>query len=120
MSDGPWTTERTAAWDLQGLGDRQRALGRPYLEFLRAPDLSFGLFVLEAGAMDDQSPHTEDEIYVVMSGRGRLRMGDDDVPVGPGSVAFVAATVEHRFHDITERLEILVAFGPAEGSRGGA
>ena len=118
MSEGPWTTERISAWGLPELIDRQRASGRPYLEFLRAPDLSFGLFVLEAGAVDTQSPHTEDEIYVVMSGRGRLRMGDDDTPVGPGSVAFVAATVEHRFHDITERLEILVAFGPAEGTRG--
>jgi len=117
MSDPHWTTERTSAWGLTELVGRQRAAGTPYLEFLRAPDLSFGLYVLEAGAVDAQSPHTEDEVYVVMSGRGRLRMGDDDVAVGPGSVMFVAAAVEHRFHDIEERLEILVAFGPAEGSR---
>jgi mannose-6-phosphate isomerase-like protein (cupin superfamily) len=52
-----------------------------------------------------------------MSGRGRLRMGAEDVAVGPGSVAFVAAGVEHRFHDVEERLTILVVFGPAEYSR---
>ncbi|HTC86271.1 MAG TPA: cupin domain-containing protein, partial [Candidatus Acidoferrum sp.] len=78
---------------------------------------SFGLYVLEAGAVDGQSPHTEDEVYVVMAGRGRLRMGEEDVPVGPGSVLFVATGIVHTFHDIQERLEILVAFGPAEGSR---
>ena len=117
MSEGAWTTERTSAWGLPDLRDRQRAAGTPYLEFLRSPDLSVGLYVLEAGALDEQSPHTEDEVYVVMRGRGRLRMGDEDVAVGPGSVAFVAATIDHRFHDITERLDILVAFGPAEGSR---
>jgi mannose-6-phosphate isomerase-like protein (cupin superfamily) len=118
MPEEHWTTERTAGWDLGKLLERQRSSAAPYLEFLRAPDLSVGLYVLEAGAVDGQSPHTEDEAYIVMSGRGRLRMGDDDVAVGPGSVAFVAAGVEHRFHDIVERLEILVAFGPAEGSRG--
>ncbi|MHB8672817.1 MAG: cupin domain-containing protein [Candidatus Limnocylindrales bacterium] len=62
-------------------------------------------------------PRHEDEIYVVMRGRGRLRMDDDDVAVAAGSVAFVAAGIEHRFHDVTERLEILVAFGPAEYAR---
>jgi mannose-6-phosphate isomerase-like protein (cupin superfamily) len=117
MPEERWTTEPTGAWDLAGLLEAQRSSASPYLEFLRAPDLSVGLYVLEAGAVDGQSPHTEDEAYIVMSGRGRLRMGDDDVAVGPGSVAFVAAGVEHRFHDIDERLEILVAFGPAEGSR---
>jgi mannose-6-phosphate isomerase-like protein (cupin superfamily) len=107
----------TAAWDDRELEARRIASGRPYLEFLRVPDLSAGMYVLEAGASDRQLPHSEDEIYVVLSGRGRLRMGDDDVPVGPGSIAFVAATVDHRFHDIEARLTVLVVFGPAEHSR---
>jgi hypothetical protein len=38
--------------------------------------------------------------------------------VQTGSVIFVAAGVPHRFHDITEELQLFVAFGPAEGSRG--
>ena len=93
------------------------ASGRPYLEFLRVPALSVGLYTLEAGAVDGQSPHTEDEVYVVMSGRARItgrRRGRD---VGPGSVVYVPATVPHRFHDIAERLEILVVFAPAEYSQ---
>jgi mannose-6-phosphate isomerase-like protein (cupin superfamily) len=113
-----WTKERVGAWELADLVARGAASGRPYLEFVRVPDLSVGLYVLEAGGVDRQSPHTEDEAYIVMSGRGRLRMGTEDVPVGPGTTTFVAAGVEHRFHDITERLVLLVAFGPAEGSRG--
>lgn len=44
-------------------------------------------------------------------------MDADEVrDVDPGSVIYVAATVPHRFHDITERLEILVVFAPAEYS----
>ena len=46
-----------------------------------------------------------------------MTVGDEDAPVGPGSLVFVAAAVPHRFHDIAERLVLLVAFGPAEGSR---
>jgi mannose-6-phosphate isomerase-like protein (cupin superfamily) len=110
-------TPPAAAWSDQELEARRVASGRSYLEFLRAPDLSAGMYVLEAGATDRQLPHTEDEIYVVLSGRGRLRMGDEDVPVGPGSIAFVAARVDHRFHDIEARLTVLVVFGPAEYSR---
>jgi mannose-6-phosphate isomerase-like protein (cupin superfamily) len=117
MGEQEWTTEPVGAWELADVLARGAASGRPYLEFVRVPDLSVGLYVLEAGGVDRQSPHAEPEAYFVMSGRGRLRMGAEDVAVGPGTTAFVAAGVEHRFHDIAERLVILVAFGPAEGSR---
>jgi mannose-6-phosphate isomerase-like protein (cupin superfamily) len=92
----------------------QYRTGELYLEFVRRESMSCGLYVLEAGAVDPQEPHQEDEVYVVLSGQGRLRAGDRDDPVGPGSVLFVARTVPHRFHDITERLSVLVFFAPAE------
>ena len=105
------------AWELDELEAARAGSGRLYHEFISVPDLSGGLYVLEAGATDPQSPHTEDELYVVMSGRGRVMVGGEVRQVQPGSVVFVAAGVEHRFHDIEERLVLLVAFGPAEGSR---
>ena len=92
----------------------QHRTGELYLEFLRRDSMSCGLYVLEAGASDPQEPHQEDEVYLVLSGRARLRAGDRDELVGPGSVAFVARSVPHRFHDITERLSVLVFFAPAE------
>jgi mannose-6-phosphate isomerase-like protein (cupin superfamily) len=107
------------AWELADLLDRRAATDRPYLEFLRSPSLSAGLYVLDPGAIDRQQPHTEDEVYYVVSGRSRVTVGDDDRDVGPGSIVFVAAHVPHRFHEITEDLTLFVAFGPAEGSRAG-
>ncbi len=92
----------------------QHRTGELYLEFLRRDSMSCGLYVLEAGATDPQEPHQEDEVYLVLSGRARLRVDSDDRPVGPGSVAFVARNVPHRFHDVTERLSVLVFFAPAE------
>jgi mannose-6-phosphate isomerase-like protein (cupin superfamily) len=107
------------AWDVTTLDAARTAAGGLYHEFLSVPDLSGGLYVLEAGATDPQAPHTEDELYVVMSGSARVIVGDDEAPIGPGSVVFVAAHVPHRFVDITERLVLVVVFGPAEYSRGG-
>lgn len=105
------------AWELADLDRERAAADQLYHEFLSVPDLSGGLYVLEAGAIDPQMPHAEDELYVVMAGRGRVTVGDASRDVGPGTIVFVGARVEHRFHDITERLVLVVAFGPAEGSR---
>lgn len=106
------------AFELVQLEARRSAAGLPWLEFLRSSDLSVGLYVLPAGGVDGQSPHTEDEVYVVLSGRGTIRVGDADRPVKAGSVVFVGAGVDHRFHDIEEDLSIVVVFAPPEGARG--
>ena len=66
---------------------------------------------------DAQTPHAEDELYIVTSGRAKFTGGDQTVDVSEGSVFFVAAHEVHRFHDIIEDLTVLVFFGPAEGSR---
>lgn len=105
------------AWELDDIEAARVAHGVLYEEFHRVSDLSGGLYVLEAGATDGQSPHTEDELYLVVRGRGRITVGTEVRDVVPGSVVFVAAKVPHRFHDITERLELFVVFGPAEGDR---
>ncbi len=106
------------AWELAEIEARRADGGRLYQEFLSVPDLSAGLYVLEAGATDPQRPHTEDELYHVIAGQARVTVGDEDRPVVRGSLVFVTAGVPHHFHDIVERLELLVVFGPAERSRG--
>ena len=105
------------AWEYRDILADQAERGRLYHEFLRVPDLSAGLYVLEAGGIDPQSPHTEDELYYVVTGRGMVTVGDETRPIVPGTTVFVAARVPHKFHDIAERLELLVVFGPAEGDR---
>ena len=96
----------------------QAGLGKLYFEFLRVPTMSAGVYVLEAGARDPQRPHHEDELYYVVRGRARMQVGPNDAAeqseVRPGSVIFIEAEREHRFYDITEELEVLVFFAPAE------
>ena len=100
----------------QLIAQRQRS-NKSYLEFLHVPALSAGLYVLPAGAIDAQQPHTEDEVYYVVSGRGSIRVADEDCPVDVGSIMYVQAGVEHRFHSIAEELTLLVFFAPAEYSQ---
>ena len=102
------------AFELVTLRAERAASGRLYREFIRTHDLSVGLYELPAGGTDPQGPHTEDEVYQVVSGRATITVGNEERAIGPGSVVFVAADAIHRFHDITEDLVILVFFGPAE------
>ncbi|MCP5045062.1 MAG: cupin domain-containing protein [bacterium] len=90
--------------------EKQLNSGSPYNEFLRVPALSSGIYTLEAGSKDLQSPHDEDEVYVVIKGRARLKVDDKDVSVGPGSILYVKASSQHSFFEIEEDLTILVFF----------
>ena len=72
---------------------------------------------MQAGAADSQESHKEDEVYYVLAGRAKFTADGKSVEVGAGMCLFVPALESHRFHDISETLEVLVVFGPAEGSR---
>ena len=97
--------------------ERQRS-GRLYRELLHIPAMSAGLYELPVGTEDPQRPHTEDEVYYVLRGRAVVRAGNEERKVGPGTVIFVPAGEEHRFHSITEDLSLLVVFAPAEREEG--
>lgn len=90
--------------------------GRPYLEFLRVPALSMGVYHLRAGDADGQQPHAEDEVYYVVSGRASFLAAGERRDVRPGDVLFVEKHVDHRFVEIIEDLTVLVFFAPAERS----
>jgi mannose-6-phosphate isomerase-like protein (cupin superfamily) len=100
--------------ELEQLLRAQRASGRRYLEFLRVPAMSAGIYCLPKGGADPQKPHQQDEMYYVVNGRSRMQVGAEHTEVSPGSIIFVEARVEHRFYDITEELTVLVFFAPAE------
>jgi mannose-6-phosphate isomerase-like protein (cupin superfamily) len=102
--------------DLARLAAAHLRSGRTYLEVLRTAQLSCGLYRLRRGEEDQQRPHREEEIYLVMEGRARFRMGDQDFAAEPGSLLTVPARVEHGFRDVTEDLLLLVFFAPAEGT----
>ena len=103
------------AFEVEELVGRLDTSGHDFKEFFRAErgTLSMTIVFWPAGGEDPQQPHTEDEVYYVASGRGRIRVADDDTTVQPGSIVYVAAGVEHRFHSIEEDLEVVVFWSPA-------
>jgi mannose-6-phosphate isomerase-like protein (cupin superfamily) len=99
---------------LDRLTREQQDAAKPYLEFLRVPPMSAGIYALPKDGQDLQSPHQEDEIYYVIRGRSRMRVGTEHREVSAGMIIFVEARKEHRFYDIEEDLLVLVIFAPAE------
>jgi len=105
MVDGDWK-----AFELEREIESQQLSGRPYREFLRVPALSCGIYTLPKGAKDLQSPHDEDEVYLVVRGKGRVRVGGEERRIGPGSLLYVRATSEHSFFEIENEVTLLVFF----------
>lgn len=101
--------------------DHQAALARigtdpRFVETLRHGTMSVELYA-PVGS-DPQSPHAQDELYVVATGSARLRIGEISYAVRSGSVAFVRAGEDHRFEDFTEDFTTWVVFwGPPGGER---
>ena len=104
------------AFELSQLVSQHAQNKKLYLEFLKVPDLSMGLYILPAGGTDPQSPHTEDEVYYVVSGQAKIRVDSEDRDVQAGSIVYVAKNVEHKFHSIEEDLKVIVFFAPSEYS----
>jgi mannose-6-phosphate isomerase-like protein (cupin superfamily) len=90
--------------------------GHAYHEFLRVPALSCGIYVIPAGGIDPQQPHSEDEIYFVLEGTAQVVVGEESQLVQPGSLVYVPAHVPHRFTDVATDLKLLVLFAPAEAT----
>ena len=90
--------------------------GQRYHEFLRESSLSLGLYLLKAGEKDPQQPHKQDEVYYVLSGKAKFQLGEESQDVKAGSILYVAAEQIHKFFEITEDLQIIVFFAPAEES----
>ncbi len=59
---------------------------------------------------DPQSPHTRNEVYVVVTGRGRFVHGDQVDSFGPGDLLRVPAGVIHKFKDFTDDPVVWVVF----------
>jgi mannose-6-phosphate isomerase-like protein (cupin superfamily) len=95
--------------------DAERAANQgAYLRFLQERNMSAGLYALKAGESDPQGPHAQDEVYLVVSGRASITVGEETTAVARGSVVYVPAGAPHRFHHISENLRVLVVFSPPE------
>lgn len=96
------------------------------LEKLAGSDGALFIKLMEHGSMsveiyrpvktDRQTPHLQDELYVIISGTGEFLNNGERSAFGPGDILFVPAGIEHRFENFTEDFATWVIFyGPDGG-----
>ncbi len=87
--------------------------GERFVKLFERGTLSVELYAPQG--VDPQKPHTRDELYVVINGRGRFFLRGEEEPFGPSDVLFAPAGVEHRFVDFHDNLTVWVIFYGSEG-----
>jgi mannose-6-phosphate isomerase-like protein (cupin superfamily) len=99
-------------FDIAGAKDRLAAENGGYEIVHRSPGLEIGVYVLVAPEPDRQQPHDDDEVYMLLDGRGTLEVEGQQVELREGHAVFVPAGAEHRFVGY-EQLSVLVIFEKA-------
>jgi mannose-6-phosphate isomerase-like protein (cupin superfamily) len=89
--------------------ERLVAAGGGYEVVHESAGLELGVYVLVAPEPDRQQPHDDDEVYVVLQGRGTLEVEGELFELQEGQATFVRAGAEHRFVGY-EQLAVLVIF----------
>lgn len=108
MADRHWFTAAELQRQLPG------PAGERFAVALERGSLSIELYAPRGS--DPQQPHTRDEVYVVVSGRGEFVNGPERHAFAPGDLLFVPAGVEHRFEQFTDDLAVwVVLYGPEGG-----
>ena len=97
------------ALDIEATRRRLEQAGGGYEIVHESPGLEIGVYVLVAPEPDRQQPHVDDEVYVVLEGRGVLEVEGEQIEVSEGKAAFVPAGADHRFTGY-EGLSVLVVF----------
>ena len=102
----------------EGLARMPGPYGDYYDVLLRHGSLEVGHYAPRGN--DAQTPHSRDELYVIIAGRGVFQNAGKHYEFGPGDVLFVPAHVEHRFESFSEDFSAWVMFyGPPGGEKKG-
>lgn len=103
------------------LADARTALERPpkpYVELAQSGSLRFELYAPKG--VDNQTPHSQDELYIITRGKGDFVRAQEREAFVTGDALFVPAGVEHRFVDFSDDFECWVVFwGPQGGESPG-
>jgi len=105
----PGRLQTAQPFDIAGAKERLAAGKGGYEVVHRSPGLEIGVYVLVAPEADRQQPHDDDEVYVLLEGRGALEVEGQKVELREGHAVFVPAGADHRFVGY-EQLSVLVIF----------
>lgn len=113
--DGIAASQAARRWTLaEALNSIPAGLEVPYARVFAHGSMSLEIYAPRG--RDEQRPHEQDEVYVVMRGCGSFANGARRHPFGPGDALFAPAGAEHRFENFSDDIALWVAFwGPKGG-----
>ncbi len=83
------------------------------IEALKHGTMSLILFAPQG--KDYQTPHCQDELYIVVAGAGVIEIDGESISFALGDSLFVKAGLEHRFTEMSDDLKMWAVFWGAEG-----
>jgi mannose-6-phosphate isomerase-like protein (cupin superfamily) len=83
---------------------------RYFVDVMDTPTMEVGIINLKKDQEDTQQPHTSDEIYYVISGRGTIEIDGIKNEVNPGKIIYIPKKIRHSFHAFSNELIVLYIF----------
>ena len=87
-----------------------KAQKEEFRRILETRNIALGIWKIEVGESDFQTPHERDEVYIILSGKAKLKIEEKIFEVSPNKIFFVKRDTEHNFFDIVEDVELIYAF----------
>jgi mannose-6-phosphate isomerase-like protein (cupin superfamily) len=85
--------------------------GGYFIDITTTRHIQAGVLRLHPNDIDTQEPHSVDEVYFVIQGKGMIDINGQSYAIKEGTSIFVPAGEEHRFHSNPEDLLVFYALG---------
>lgn len=103
-------------FSFEKMTDTRAHSGRPWLGFIDHANMFVGLYELKDSAVDEQKPHSLDEVYYIIDGKATMEVGDQSFPVKEGAIVYVKAGETHRFTNLQDSVSAIVFFSKTDPS----
>jgi mannose-6-phosphate isomerase-like protein (cupin superfamily) len=93
---------------LNAIDALKQAGGEVSVVLMEQPGMSLEYFSPQK--VDTQTPHTRDELYIIVRGHGKLNRDGELIPCKAGDALFVPAQMQHQFVDFSDDFATWVIF----------
>ena len=98
---------------LEAIEQLKKEVDKPFTVLMKHGTMSVEYFAPQK--IDSQTPHSQDELYVIVRGHGQLNRDEEILECKAGDVLFVPAGMAHRFQNFTDDFATWVVFYGKDG-----
>ncbi len=74
---------------------------------LKAETMEVGLFTYPANTQAKEHAHPNEQVMVILKGRGKWKVGDEEKILGPGELVYMKPNVPHSLQALEEELQVI-------------